>query len=213
MRRPSSLTGCGPWWPWTWTRRAPWTTWPPQLPGRPTGLGSSGSGSFAVVPGSGWVGTDRARVAVDVVADLGVTLVLTVFQAQLAALRPLLEDRPSLRVAFDHCAFPDIADGVIVGGQPVLGLADLPQVSLKVSSHLFGSLGGDGDPAPLLDQLVQHFGADRLVWGSDYPQTAHGTYRELVDLGRRAVRHLDPAGRSAVLSDNAATLFDLHPPD
>jgi L-fuconolactonase len=168
---------------------------------------------FAVHPGSAWVGTDRARAAVEAVADLGLVLVLTVFQAQLAPLRPLLEGHPSLPVAVDHCGFPDIAQGVLVPGQPVWDLADLAQVSLKVSSHLFGSLGGAGDPAPLVDQLVGRFGPGRLVWGSDYPQTAHGGYRELVDLGHRAVRNLDRADRAAVLSDNAAVLFDLHPPD
>ena len=168
---------------------------------------------FAVQPGSGWVGTDRGRAAVEAVAGLGLTLVLTVFSAQLDPLRPLLEAHPSLPVAFDHCAFPDIAGATIAGGQPVLDLADLPQVSLKVSSHLFGSLGGDGDPARLVDQLVGCFGPERLLWGSDYPQTANGGYRELVDLAHRAVRHLDPASRSAVLSDNASRLFDLHPPD
>lgn len=178
--------------------------------GRP---GVVGVRLFAVAPGSSWVGTHRGRAAVEAVADLGLTLVLTVFQAQLAVLRPLLEARPSLGVAIDHCAFPDLADGVIAADQPVLTLADLPQVALKVSSHLFGSLGGDGDPAPLIDQLVRRFGPDRLLWGSDFPQTAHSSYAELVAQGRRAVRHLDPADQAAVLGDNAASRFDLHPPE
>ena len=177
--------------------------------GRP---GVVGVRLFAVTPGSSWVGTARGRAAVEAVADLGLTLVLTVFQAQLAVLRPLLEARPSLGVALDHCAFPALVDGVVAPDQPVLTLAELPQVALKVSSHLFGSLGGDGDPAPLVDQLARCFGPDRLLWGSDYPQTAHSSYAALVDEGRRAVRHLDPAHQAAVLGDNAADRFGLHPP-
>ena len=75
----------------------------------------------------------------------------------------------------------------------MLDLADSPHVSLKVSPHVLRSSGDD--PARLVDQLVERFGAGRLLWGSDYPQSEHDSYGQLVELGEGSFRHLAPASR------------------
>jgi predicted TIM-barrel fold metal-dependent hydrolase len=44
-----------------------------------------------------------------------------------------------------------------------------------------------GEEAPaFVEQLVSRFGAERVMWGSDFSQTHDRSYPELVALARRA---------------------------
>ena len=60
---------------------------------------------------------------------------------------------------------------------------------------------------PLL-HLLRHFGAERLVWGSDWPNTQH---REVADFG--STQHAlaqwipDAVARARILVDTSARLF------
>jgi hypothetical protein len=45
------------------------------------------------------------------------------------------------------------------------------------------------------------------MWGSDFPQTHHAPYAEIVEEGRRAARKLSPADREAYLAGSALTLW------
>ncbi|MDX6660361.1 MAG: L-fuconolactonase, partial [Solirubrobacteraceae bacterium] len=112
---------------------------------------------------------------------------------------------PTVEVAVDHCGFSDFAAGPpYAAAADLFALADLPAVHLKVSSHVLEPLE---DPADLVDELARRFGAERLCWGSDFPQTQSHPYPELVDLGRRACRRLDAAGQEAFLSGTSRHLW------
>ncbi len=63
-----------------------------------------------------------------------------------------------------------------------------------------------GDPVDLVDRLAAVFGAERLMWGSDFPQTHDRPYPELVDLGRRACARLSAGDQAAFLGGTALTL-------
>ena len=51
------------------------------------------------------------------------------------------------------------------------------------------------------------FGAERLVWGSDYPQTHDRTYAELVALGEGACAELGDGDRDRIMAGNALRLW------
>jgi L-fuconolactonase len=169
--------------------------------------GVSGLRCMAVRPSAAWVGTPLASDAFEVAADAGLTLVLTVFPAHLPVLRPVLERFPDVPVVLDHCAFPAM-DGPIVGpDSPLCALADLPQVTVKVTSHNLAPLGGVGGARAFVEQLVGWYGPGRMVWGSDYPQSAHESYASLVELAIEAFGDLDPHEAAAVFAGNSRRLF------
>jgi L-fuconolactonase len=120
----------------------------------------------------------------------------------------MLDRFPNVTVALDHCAFPDLS-----GGPPYAKAADLfeltalPNVCLKVSCHLLEQAEETGDPRDLVDQLAEAFGADRLLWGSDYPQTHDRSYAALVELGRAACSRFSPADQRGFLGGNALRLW------
>jgi L-fuconolactonase len=147
-----------------------------------------------------WLTDGRAAAMWDVAGDLGITVVPTVMPPSLAAVRALVAARPSVPVALDHAGFPDLP---LTDASPVLALADLPALHLKVSSHL---LEAAADPAALVTRLAGAFGADRLCWGSDYPQTSLD-YAALLGLGRAAAADLPPADRDAFLGGTATRLW------
>jgi len=171
------------------------------LPVRPVGIRLFGVGNIEPV----WLGDGRAASVWDVAAELGTTLVPCLFSRHLPALAAVIEGRPQVPVAVDHCAFPDMGEG---GEAALLRLADLPEVHLKVSSYVLEMAERDeGDPMHIVERLVSAFGAERLCWGSDHPQDQRSTYAGKVELAHRATRGLDPAERDAVLADTARRLW------
>jgi L-fuconolactonase len=156
-----------------------------------------------------WLADGRAASVWRLAGELGCSLVATLFARDLPGLRALVEAWPAVPVAVDHAGFPDLAGGPPYPGlAPLLDLADLAAVHVKVSSHLLlDAQAGGGDPADLVDRLAGAFGAERLAWGSDHPQTAGLTYPEMLDLARHAVRRLAPADAHAVLGETATRLW------
>ncbi|WP_436771018.1 amidohydrolase family protein [Yinghuangia sp. YIM S09857] len=156
-------------------------------------------------PLPGWVGAPHTARLLDTAADAGVTLVLTAFAAHLPHFAPLLAERPELPVALDHAGFPDPTAGAD-GLAPVLALAELPSVRLKISTHLFQSYA-PADPADIVDTLAAAFGDERLLWGSDHPQTRTPDYPGMVAMAEQALRRRAATARDAVLGGNARALW------
>jgi predicted TIM-barrel fold metal-dependent hydrolase len=175
-----------------------------------TGRGLHGVRVFALAfdGGDGWL-ADRATYPVwDEVRAGGAHPVVTIFGHQLGALDRLLTDLPDLAVSLDHCAFPDLSGGVEAGLAALVALAHHPGLHLKISSHVLESAAAAGaDPADPVDVLAGAFGAERLMWGSDFSQTHDRPYAALADLGRHAARRLAPAARDQYLGGTALRLY------
>jgi L-fuconolactonase len=186
----------------------------PGAPGAATAItelgahrGVSGVRCMAVRPSDTWVGTTRADEAFESAAAAGLTMVLTVLRAHLPLLRPVMARFPEVPVVLDHCAFPTMVEAIMEGDSPLHDLVDLPQVTVKVTSHNLASLAETGGARPFVEQLVGWFGPHRLLRGSDYPQTAHASYSGLVDLAVEAFADLAPVDVAAVFGGNTRRLF------
>jgi L-fuconolactonase len=156
---------------------------------------------FAVSPGSSWVHSGKADEAFDAASRSGLPIVLTVFEHQLPPLAPSIARYPTLPIALDHCAFPKLDGGRVHRGSPLLELTTAVHVTVKVSSHVL--LEVIDTPSELIDDLLSGFGPDRLMWGSDWPQTALPDYGAHLQLARRATAHLAPDVRLRLMGHNA----------
>jgi L-fuconolactonase len=153
-----------------------------------------------------WFDGDVGTALWDTAIDVDVRIVATLLTPDLPRLATMLTRHPGAPVVLDHCGFPDLRDGPSFPGlAPVLALAGHAGLHLKVTSHVLEAAGDDA-PA-LVDRLAEAFGAERLVWGSDYPQTHDRTYAELVALGRDACSGLAESDRARVLGENAIRLW------
>jgi predicted TIM-barrel fold metal-dependent hydrolase len=153
-----------------------------------------------------WFDGDAGVALWDTAVDLDLRIVATLLAPDLPRLSTMLARHPGVPVVLDHCGFPDLRDGPSFPGlTPVLALSAHPGLHLKVTSHVLEAAGAHA-PA-LVERLVTTFGAERVVWGSDYPQTHDRSYAELVALGRDACARLAESDRARVLGGNALRLW------
>lgn len=174
--------------------------------------GMHGVRMFAIAaPGASWL-DDEANWPLHVferAQALGARIIATVVAHQLPQLRLLLARFPGLVVSLDHCGFAPLASAPPGGGVADLyRLAELPDVYLKLTTNVLDGIrerGGDATTA--VEALVEQFGVERVMWGSDFCQTYDRPYADLVETGRRALATLSESGRAACLGGTAERIW------
>ena len=141
-------------------------------------------------------------------AELGMPVVIAMLPSQLPQLRNILQRYPDIPVALDHFAFPNLEGGPpYVNAPEHFALVDFPNVNLKVSSNLLERAEEASGARQFMETLVERFGSDRLMWGSDYSQTHDRSYAELLGLAEEATTGLSSADRAAYLGGTALRLW------
>ncbi len=139
--------------------------------------------------------------------DLGSHLIVTIMNHQLPHLHPFLDAFRDAPISLDHCAFPDPATPA-----SLFDLARYPNLHLKVTTHVLdAAVEHNGEALPFVTRLVETFGAERLMWGSDFCQIQGRRYAELVALAHRAFDGLPEKERAACLGETAARLWGIAP--
>ncbi len=103
----------------------------------------------------------------------GKTFDLCFLQRQLPLALQLAERCDNTSLVLDHCGVPDIASGDFAEWRAqVRKLAALPHVHCKLSGVVaYCPEGSDIEASirPYVEFCIEVFGADRCVWGSDWP--------------------------------------------
>jgi len=138
---------------------------------------------------------------------LGIPINVLTSTAHWGAVRAMASRFPGVRVALDHTGGMGAGktDAVV---EPLLALADLPNLYVKVSTVNFAPLAALGEAG--LDRwrrIVSRFGAERLIWGSNYPVSQEGSYADMVELGQRALPFLSDGERDALMGGTAQSLY------
>ncbi|MYI69823.1 MAG: amidohydrolase family protein [Boseongicola sp. SB0673_bin_14] len=135
----------------------------------------------------------------------------------LPALRELLARYPNMRTVIDHGSKPLIRDGIMDGwDQDMAALASETSAFCKLSGLVTEANADwtDDDLRPYVDHLLDTFGPDRLVWGSDWPVcTLASSYRRWVDVTGELLSGLAEDEKRAILGGNAARAYRLRAPD
>lgn len=167
-------------------------------------------------PDPEWLLRPRVLRGLRAVAAAGLAFDLVIVPRQLPAAIGAARAVPELRFVLDHGGKPDIRSGRM---QPwredIAALAALPNVSAKLSG-LFTPSGIDGalDGAqlarvrPYSDELLQAFGAQRLMFGSDWPvSSTTGSYAAVLAATVGLLSALAEAERAAVFGGTAASWY------
>lgn len=153
-------------------------------------------------PQPAWLDDPATFPVWETCAELDLVVSVACLPEHLPRLARALDRFPEQSVVLDHCAFVDPA-----APEDLLRLARHGNLHAKVTSHVLEAGERDGDPARVVSRLVAEFGADRLTWGSDFPQTRDRPYGELVALARRGCACLTSADRDALLGATATRLW------
>ncbi|WP_102959479.1 amidohydrolase family protein [Mangrovicella endophytica] len=103
---------------------------------------------------------------------LGLPFDLCVLARQLPVGRSLAAKCPDTQFVLDHCGVPDIAGGGYgTWREAISAIAELPNVAAKISGVVAyaGADWGTDTLRPYVEHVIECFGWDRIVWGSDHP--------------------------------------------
>jgi L-fuconolactonase len=155
----------------------------------------------------GWFATSDAHAFFAVAAERGMIASLAVTAPWFDDLRVVAAENPTMPILLHHMTHPSSQRDL----DALLGLADLPNVGVKISGFNYVAKDRWEFPYPygrrVFRALADVFGPGRLYWGSDFPASRDDlTYRQAIEVVRAHARFLDASGLSAVLGDNLAAL-------
>ncbi|HEX8910725.1 MAG TPA: amidohydrolase family protein, partial [Humisphaera sp.] len=154
-----------------------------------------------------WLEAPAMRALWARATELGLVICPLVSADYLPTLDPMLAALPDATVAIDHFGHAEKPDEV----RDLLKLARHRRVHVKASGlYKFGDRRAPYDDlSPMVRRVVDAFGPDRVLWGSDCPYQLQGgnNYGDAVALFARGLDDLGPADRTAILRDNARRLF------
>ena len=165
--------------------------------------GVGGVRFFALSTERSWLSDPNTFGLWEQAAASGAHVIVTVLENQFDELAGVLGRFRDVAVSLDHCGFCDIARP-----EPLVELARFENLHLKVTTNVIdAAAAAQGTARPFVTRLAGAFGAERLMWGSDFCQTHDRPYRELVRDGIEAFADLTSAQQEACLGGTAGRLW------
>ncbi|WP_375201501.1 amidohydrolase family protein [Hyphococcus sp.] len=179
-----------------------------------------------------WMSSPAAMDVWKACADLGTPMTIIFYQKQLSYNLPLLKiiagQFPDLPIIIDHGGMPygmtqvevgyaeEDGEEVVMPPPPDFGIdqtikifEDVPNIYFKFTEINIERLTAENiRPARIVRRLVDSFGPDRIVWGSDIGQSMLWSYEEKTEMARRAADFLSEDETRKFLRDNAVRIFN-----
>lgn len=160
-----------------------------------------------------WLARPSLDRAFDCIQDCGLAFDALVGMPQLPALCRRLRRNPRLSVVLDHAGKPAIADGRFDQWTSWIDeLAQHPPLHCKLSGllTLLGEPVHEDAIEPYVADLFAHFGAERLMWGSDWPVlTTHADFSHWLHVAWMLTERYAPGSQADVFAANAARFYAL----
>ena len=165
-------------------------------------------------PDPGWLEREDVARGLRAVAQAGLPYDLLLFPEHLPAAARIAAALPELRLVVDHGAKPHIAAREREPWSTDLAaLAAHERVHCKLSGLVTEADRRDWreqDVESYAERLLELFGPERLMFGSDWPVcTLAASYGEVLDLARSALAGLGAAEQDAVLAGTARRFYGL----
>lgn len=156
--------------------------------------------------------------AIATLGEHGYSYDILIYPRQLRAAEQLVRQCPGVRFVLDHCAKPGIARGEIAEWRAgIKRLAHHQNVSCKVSGLVTEAAWHTwkfADLDPYLDATIDAFGADRLLFGSDWPVCLlAATYHDVVGVVTRWAERLTNTERALLFGRTATAVYQLESSD
>ncbi len=163
-------------------------------------------------PDDEWLTREDSVRGLREVAARGLAYDVLVKPRHLKYVPALAQKIPELRMVIDHIAKPLIADGLMEPwATDIAAVADMPGIYCKVS----GMVTEAGlaawtieDLKPYVAHVKEHFGIDRLMWGSDWPVCLPAaSYERVLEATKEAIGPLSESDQAGLLGGNAKAFY------
>lgn len=139
---------------------------------------------------------------------------ICMFARQLPVGAELVAACPDTQFVLDHCGNPDVAAGARQEWREGMkAVAKFPNAAVKMSGILTDCApgrAGEADVRPYLEEMIEIFGVDRIVWGSDWPVVnVNADLATWTSITANVLSALSPTEREAIAGNNAIRIYAL----
>jgi L-fuconolactonase len=177
-------------------------------------LSPAGVSHYLAADNDGWLRSGEGRAFFAAAGRRGLVVSLAAAPGWFADVCEVAASVPQTQVLLNHLALVMLhEDGVAAGLDVVRRGAAQHNLIVKVSGYYYGSPRPWQYPFTDRLEIVRAFyetwGPRRMVWASDYPNSApHITYRQSLEVLREHAAFIDPADLPAVLGGTMRALLD-----
>lgn len=162
-----------------------------------------------------WILRPQVLENIGLLPKLGLCFDALIQPRHLEVIHALSQNIPDLRIVVDHAAKPVIANGQAAGTAWESGMSKLaqnPNIYCKLSG--IATEQGPGWQAktlkPVSDHLLQTFGPERLMWGSDWPVLElSGSYVQWFNVAQELLSDLTTEDHQKVMGKTATEFYSL----
>ena len=166
-------------------------------------------------PDDDWIIRPKVIKGIKSLAKYGLSYDILVFPRHLFYTKTLVEQCPEIKFVIDHLAKPPIAKGEIKQwANDINKLAKFPNVYCKLSgmvtkaSHQTWTAK---DLQPFANVVLESFGAERVMFGSDYPVCLlAASYQTVFETYQSFLQHLSQTEQDLILGGNAQKFYSLN---
>lgn len=167
------------------------------------------------IPEDGWILNPPVLDALKLVADSDFPFEFLTYPRHLPYVLKVLDMFPSLRAVVDHISKPDMRSGRLEPWKSLIAeVAQHKNVYCKLSGMVTEADHRNWSSAklrPYVEHVVEHFGVDRVMFGSDWPVCLQaGSYGEVITaLKDILLATLDHYSEQKIFGTNAAKFYKL----
>ena len=160
-----------------------------------------------------WLDKDDAHPFWLEAARLDVPVCVQIRRTGTHMLVNVLKRYPNVRMLLDHFSHPLLEDGPPYSqASAFFDLAQYPNLYLKFSTrNITEAKEGKSTVEAFFGKVVEAFGANRVMWGSNFPGTwgkgPAGPYKELADLAREELKVLGEENQRWLLAETARSVY------
>ncbi len=141
-------------------------------------------------------------------AALGLSICIQVDPPGLPEVITMAKRFPTVKIILDHLGRPDVLDGPPYNNAASLfDIASLPNIYLKLTPRIMADVvKGKATPETFFPKVVAAFGAKRLAWGSNFPNSP-GTMAEILATAKARLASLSSDDQARIFGGTALTLY------
>ena len=164
--------------------------------------------------GAGFATQPRFIEGVRLLPEYNLSFDICIKYHQLPDTLTLVEQCPNVDFVLDHIGKPDIAAGEIEQWRENIGkLAKFENVACKLSGLVTEADHANWKPAdlqPYVEHVLEVFGTDRLMFGSDFPVCTWAcTFSRWFETLQDFLAPLSDQEKQAIYADNAVRIYEL----
>ena len=168
------------------------------------------------IPDDNWMLRDDIRWAFEAVTALGLRFEALGLPRHIENFITLFSRHPEMKLVIDHCMKPDIANHSPAGfdswADGMARLAGETSAFCKLSGVITEAAASwtVDDLRPYVDHVIAVFGADRVMWGSDWPVCRlAGEYADWHSAAQALTAGLGDSEKAAIYGQTANRFYDL----